>query len=295
MSEQKLFQIQSEVIQTLKAPLVILVVFSHMLPFNQDPLNLSFESKDIYHFVSELISHHIARLTTCCYFIFSGYFFFIKMDRWNTLDYFNKLKKNIKTLLIPYLIWNLAIIIATHIKNLLFIKVGLPPEDSYSIFSHLSLYELFWKMPVNYPLWFIRDLIIMSIFSPLFYLLFNYTKFGGLIFLFVLYVLVLEIPAPGFSSIAMFFFGLGSFMGMFKYSMLKICLSYWKIASLMGIVFLVITMSYMGTPPYEHWKRIYLVCGTICLFYFGINLYDVINERLKKKLLQYHQLLFSSI
>ncbi|HCD9234063.1 TPA: acyltransferase [Elizabethkingia anophelis] len=281
MKGQKLFQTQSEVIQTLKALLVILVVFSHMLPFNQEPLELSFKSKNIYHFVTELISHHIARLSTCCYFIFSGYFFFIKIDQWNTSYYFNKMKKNIRTLLTPYLIWNLAIIIVVHLKNILFIKVGLGAESSYPEFCHLSLYELFWGTPANYPLWFIRDLMIMNIFSPLFYILFKYTKFVGLILLFILYVLVIEIPSPGFSSIAVFFFGLGAFMGIFKYSMLEICRSYWKIASIVGCIFLTITMSYMGTPTYESWKRIYLVCGAICIFYFISKFYEIKGEKLK--------------
>ena len=55
-----------------------------------------------------------------------------------------------------------------------------------------SLYMLFWHTPVNYPLWFLRDLICMSALSPLFYAFFKYLKIYGLLILLALYLSVWE-------------------------------------------------------------------------------------------------------
>lgn len=68
-----------------------------------------------------------------------------------------------------------------------------------------SLYMLFWHTPVNYPLWFLRDLICMSALSPLFYAFFKYLKIYGLLILLALYLSVWETNIAGLSMTAIMF------------------------------------------------------------------------------------------
>ena len=75
---------------------------------------------------------------------------------------------------------------------------------------------LFWHTPVNYPLWFLRDLICMSALSPLFYAFFKYLKIYGLLILLALYLSVWETNIAGLSMTAIMFFGAGSYMGIYK-------------------------------------------------------------------------------
>lgn len=84
-----------------------------------------------------------------------------------------------------------------------------------------SLYMLFWHTPVNYPLWFLRDLICMSALSPLFYAFFKYLKIYGLLILLALYLSVWETNIAGLSMTAIMFFGAGSYMGIYKKNVLR--------------------------------------------------------------------------
>lgn len=275
MNNKDIIYYHSEVIKTLRFPLAILIVFAHMLPFSQETIYLSLRSKDIYHLISEVISHHLARLSTCCYFIFSGYFFFISLQKWDKNIYFSKLHKKIMMLLIPYFLWNSILILAIYFKNLFFVYIDLPLEKDYLYFSHLSIYDLFYRMPINFPLWFIRDLMIMNILSPLFYFYFRYTRFWGLILLFIIYILVIELPISGFGSISIFYFGVGAYMGIFRIKFVTLSIQFRKLAIIGTLIFLIITLNAINTPLYEHFKRIYLIFGIIIIFNLGDKLLKI--------------------
>lgn len=120
MNSENIISYHSEVIKTLRFPLAIFIVYAHMLPFSQEPIHLSFKSMDIYHLFSELISHHFARLSTCCYFIFSGYFFFISFQKWDRNIYFSKLKKRVITLLSSIFCVELYFCIGSTLQKFIF-------------------------------------------------------------------------------------------------------------------------------------------------------------------------------
>ncbi|WP_078782889.1 acyltransferase family protein [Elizabethkingia meningoseptica] len=264
---------QSRTIEILRFPLMVLVIFAHILPFQQEPLNLGFNGTNIYHIVSELISHHIAHLSVPLYFIISSYYFFTHTQQhWDNQKYWMKLKKKVKTLLIPYLAWNIISVVAIYVKNYIFLKSNLPIEAGYNNFCNLSLYELFWGIPVNFPLWFVRDLMVMSILTPLFYFYFRYTKIYGLLLLFIIYILGLESNIPGFSSIAFFYFGIGIFMRMYGFSILEVTLSYKNIIIPGTIIFLGMALYNIGAPNYELWRRMFRIFGVLAMFYFGFRI-----------------------
>ncbi|HAY3562824.1 TPA: acyltransferase [Elizabethkingia meningoseptica] len=283
---------QSYIIEILRFPLAILVVFAHMLPFQQEPFNMRLNSIDIYHFVSELISHHIAHIPVSLYFIISGYYFFTHAQQgWDNRTYWVKLKTRIRSLLIPYLVWNTIYIAAVYVKNYIFIRNGFHVEAGYNDFCNSSLYKLLWEMPVNFPLWFIRDLMVMSLISPLFYLYFRYIKVYGLLFLVALYILGLESDIPGFSSAALFYFGIGVFMKMYGYSILEVTLSYKNIIISGTVIFLGLTLYNLGAPNYEVWRRIFRAFGVLAMFYFGYRI-SVGSHKLKKIFLMFSSVSF---
>lgn len=71
---------QSLVIDCMRFPLAMLVVFGHMLPFQFAPINRDVFEINWYHFISEMISH-TAAYRTPCFFLLSGYFFFLKIGK----------------------------------------------------------------------------------------------------------------------------------------------------------------------------------------------------------------------
>ncbi len=255
---------QSRVIELLRFPLIVLVVFVHMLPFEQRVLYSNLEASNFYNIITEMISHHLGRLPVPCFFLFSGYFFFYKITEWNTQVYISQLKKRIKTLIIPYICWNIIYVLIIYLKNLFFYLLGKGFDDSYIGLNGSSLYNILWTGPINFPLWYLRDLIAMTILTPLFYYFFKYTKFIGLLLILVIYLSTIESNIPGLSTTAIFYFGLGAYMGQFKYNILKFAISYGKIAAILAI-----TTYYTASHINEYWVRVFLIFGIVTVFFVG--------------------------
>ena len=109
---------QSEVIAAMRFPLMVLLLFAHVLPMVSVPIEMNLSEMNIYHFISEGISHNLSRIRNPLFFFFSGFFFFRKLEEWNAGFYRSQLKKRIRSLLLPYLLWNILMIAA--IKDSLF-------------------------------------------------------------------------------------------------------------------------------------------------------------------------------
>lgn len=260
---------QSQVVELLRFPLIVLVVFVHMLPFEQKKLYPNLEINNVYNIITEVISHYLGRLPVPCFFLFSGYFFFYKITDWNTNIYASQLKKRIKSLLIPYLSWNIIYVAVIYLKNFIFLALGQHFDESYQELCRLSLYDIFVRLPINYPLWYLRDLIVMTILTPLFYYYFKYTKVVGLLLILIIYLCAFESGVPGLSTTAIFYFGLGAFMGQFKYNMLNFAISYGKTALILAIIALGITTYYTASEINEYWVRVFLIFGIIVVLFVG--------------------------
>lgn len=95
------------------------------------------------------------------FFIISGYFFF-KYDYYNNHDYATMLKKKIRTLVVPFLFWNIigALILSLYDP----LKIGSSIES--------GIYNLLLSK-WNGPLWYMRDLILIMFISPLYLWIFK--------------------------------------------------------------------------------------------------------------------------
>ncbi len=150
------------------------------------------------------------------YFGLAGYLFFIGVLGGNCKD---KILKRIKTLLVPYLIWNVWV--AILMIALYYWGIDAPIVSNFE--EHLGSYSLlsvlkyiFWT-PVAGHLWFIRDLMLVSILSlPLYYVLRN-NKWYTLIILCLIALLTYQVQ---FASL--FSFAVGGYLSINKVDIQKI-------------------------------------------------------------------------
>ncbi len=134
------------------------------------------------------------------FFVLSGYLFFLNIPEKPSVIYFaTKLKKRVFSLLIPYLIANILFWICYWVAG------KFAPSLISGFFGDKLRDPLFvfWTGPVNLSLWFIRELIICCLLSPIIWLLIHYTRFVGVLALGVLFAFHIG-PAP------VFFFTLGA-------------------------------------------------------------------------------------
>lgn len=246
---------QSNVINATRFILVTLVIFIHMLPYEHQALEWRLGIRPLYIFLSETISHNIGRMAVPIFFVFSGFLFIY--SKGNSADYeffVCKWKKRIKTLVIPYVLWNLIFILCTLLKNLTLGRAfGWYDEG----LENRSLYDLFWASPADFPLWYLRDLICMTILTPLFYYSFKATR-GILLYLIGgLYFIGLECNVPGLSSTAIFYYSCGVWMGMNQSNFLSTCLKYKKYIYLITSLLLFLSLMTNVRPEHEYAVRIF--------------------------------------
>ena len=240
---------QSVLIKAMRFPLIVLVVFAHSLGFGNVAVSASLDSWNVYHFFSEMISHNLARLAVCWFFAISGYFFFrnLKDGEFNFSWVAGKWKKRVFSLLIPYLIWNLLIVGLGALKSLVFSKLGI---GGHNEMPTGNLLEWLWLGPANFPLYFMRDLMIMSLVAPLWYLIVKKVKWPSLALLILVYVSPLQPAIPGMRAI--FFFGVGAWLGIWRVNMLRLArMVKWPVAVVS--VILLLLASYFNSSQYHEW------------------------------------------
>lgn len=114
----------SQVIRTLRFPLVCLVVIIHSFSFIKgwqiEQLDMtSLNGTDVYSLFCISLSMTLAHIAVPTFFVISGYLFFQGFGIWDWRLYRSKINKRIYTLLIPYLVWN-----SLYIAKVLGLKWG---------------------------------------------------------------------------------------------------------------------------------------------------------------------------
>ncbi len=172
--------LQSETIDWLRFPLAIAVIFIHMgpvvsaLPECNFPV---FSGAGIYNLAGLCLSHVMTQIAVPMFFLFSGFLFFRDFCGWKWGLYGNKIKKRIFSLVIPYLLWNLIAAMVLSINT---------EVDWKNIFGNYYVYQSSWNnwlgyapmtsLPADIQLWFLRDLIVVTLLTPAIYWLIDKTR-----------------------------------------------------------------------------------------------------------------------
>jgi len=146
------------------------------------------------------------------FFFISGFLFF-----YSSKTYSQKIKSRIHTLLIPYLFWNGSILLA----YILLWKMGNPMmiigksiadyglEDYVRAFIDRGSWDSGNGVPMLCPYWYIRNLMVICLFSPIIYYGIKYLKWIPVLALFIWWV---SIPYNGMIASSLLFFSIGAYL-----------------------------------------------------------------------------------
>ncbi len=241
--------LRSQSLDLLRFPLAVVVISVHVI-YSED-IRIAFGDTPILNAFLRLLGGLIIDQSVPVYFFISGFVFFLNITLTKGI-YIRKLKNRVKSLLIPYIIWNSAVIA----KFLVFAL----PAMAFMFTNPITLSDLdisansilmsFWDdtkgithsqpsdtneiYPINGPLWFIRDLMIVVLFCPVIYKIMKWKRMNviaicgiGLLW----FISCFEKPGHAEQLLTAFlFFSCGAYFSIKNKDMLSVFGRYFKFA-----------------------------------------------------------------
>lgn len=212
----------SRTVSFLRLPLIVLVVMIHMNPGVPDIKDLvNFPAANFIY--DSLFKRGIASVAVPAFFFISGFFYFYGKT-WGVPAWVKNTRSRVRSLVVPFFLWS-ALTVAYFI---LVYKLGLTRSTvvaersiadwAKSIFGLTYDEDSMTAFPLLVPFWFVRDLFVVALLSPLWHLLLKNGKLGlaALFALGALWFCWQGKQIPGLSTTAIFFFCAGAYFSIHK-------------------------------------------------------------------------------
>lgn len=268
---------QYDVFRQLRFPMIILVTFAHSYGGVTEDFSLLSSDWNTYEFLKLLVSQTLVKVAVPVFFIMSGYLFFANVEKWSLGIYKAKMLRRAKTLLLPYLIWNLmmAVKLKTFSWNMFWVFWD-PAGQQIDWFGH----EQLMTAPANMPLWFLRDLMVVSLLTPIIYILVKKCGYWLMAVLTALYLSGVYAFIPGLSAYAVYFFSFGTFLSIRKMDLIGSLKRFEWPAYLLSLILAMAMMLTYNTPIFSSIMLCFRLTGAIAVFCLASRILSVTTTRL---------------
>lgn len=294
--------LDSKTISFLKFALLFGVIFVHMNPRTEALSDAEFKLlslQGVTNVFSIFISYVWAFAAVPTYFLLSGYLFWKEGTPWNWQLFGNKIKSRIHTLLIPFLLWN-TFSISTFVLEMIFenqtweeisvylSNVGVSGFWNYCVWGAHKINWLGWSIPNSGPFaihfWFIRDLMVTIILSPIIYWGLKKTHIWGLLTLFFCYCSKIWPQIHGLGIDAIFFFTMGMYLAENRRSLTNTAQKI-KIPVCLGALLLSVACTYFNGVT-THIGRLvfpfFALCAVWCYIVLGTTIVKKYNFQISQ-------------
>lgn len=230
---------ESTVFDFMRFPLIVMIIFIHCQGVE---VNLQINHLELLDNIKFFFSGILTPAAVPCFFFISVFFCFYKYKSYHIDDYLKLLKRKAKTLVIPYFSWIfIAFLLSVMFNTAISLEAGGALFDPLKKIQELGGWHMFWDYskwgtdrtnwlglsqmmtgPYVGPLWFLRDLIIMFMLSPIIYRFLNWSRQIGVILLFCCFISGIWPNVPGLTITTVTFFSLGAYFGITKESPIAI-------------------------------------------------------------------------
>lgn len=175
MLENLSYQKLSRSIETLRFPLILFIICLHCYTST----SAGTRGHDIYFRLMYPFSLWMGETGVPAFFFISGLLFF-----YSKKTYVQKMKSRFLTLLVPYLFFN-VLILCGYLCLMYLGKTIIILDKNLADYTLIDYIRAFWdrgvwnhgnSSPLLCPLWYIRNLLLLTILSPVIYYIVKYTK-----------------------------------------------------------------------------------------------------------------------
>ena len=268
--------ILSQTIAFLRFPLIIGVILIHSKVDKvviKSEISLS-DGYEFYNTISHLFSDIFAAVAVPLFFFISGFLFFYKTPAFTKEVYGRKLKKRVHTLLIPYLFWNFIVVMIFLFSEKFFPELMQFARNPIHDYTFQDWLWAFWDRtdnaggPMCIQFWFLRDLMVVMLFSPLVYWLVKKLKQYAVIVLGICWFTEFWFTLPGFGITALFFFSFGAYFSIHGINFAVKVQSYWRQT---GVLYLLLSLAVLALREYE-WCTYLAKINILIGMFFAVSL-----------------------
>ena len=273
-------KVVSKNIRKIRFPLIVLIVMIH----SYFEVRGTSYGISIFRYIQIFLSQILSRIAVPLFFMISAYLLFLRYEL-SFGFYFSLLKKKIKSLLIPFLIWNVVVFFFFFfLQKIPFAaKYSSGNLKGFSELTFLETIELVFLRPIANQFWFIRDLMILIIVSPLIKV---FLDKGKVFTVFIVFVVMLYFSESNtiqyFNFESLCFFVIGAYLS--KYKSTNFSVDKTLLISL-SVIFLTVSIFeayvYFNTLKYVYWLHYLNICFGVWVFW---NYFLLLNERLSNKM-----------
>jgi len=203
MSEDRL---QSRVIDFLRFPMAVLVVLCHCKTLFGIAGGPAPSGQGVQLFLAEVLPH----IAVPAFVFFSGFLFFYRTD-FSAKVYAGKMKRRLRSLLLPYAIWCAAGFFIAVLQGQCSLTLR---NFLYGFWDTTAWMELpshiHAAFPADMPLWFVRDLMVMTLLAPAVWWLIKHTGWFMPLATGIWWFSHWQANIPGLGSQIVFFWTMGA-------------------------------------------------------------------------------------
>lgn len=255
--------LESKVMDWLRFPMAALVVVNHTGSRGGG------SPYPVYSTLCILFPEAICRLAVPLFFLISGYLFFKGLENWDNQVYLTKMKRRARTLLVPYILWNILAVVFFYGYTVFRMRLKGEPFISFpEQWQQWGGLRLFWDsdqgLPLNYSLWYVRDLILFVIAAPLIYLILKKIRWVGIAILGVVFLIFDNIHFLG----GLLFFSLGCCLRICSHSILDMVRTVkWPALIVSCLSLVAIVLTYREHRPLANFlMRVFILSGVMTVF-----------------------------
>lgn len=277
---------------------------------------------DVYNIVRSFGSHVFSHIAVPTFFLISGYLFFKRLEIWDWSIWKQKMYRRIHTLVIPYFIWCVLFVLwkpniwESYIRIPIYklgavIFKGKPLHGIIDYWNTLEPLDIDWPhvlwdsqewggtdlnwlgnyvvhntSPELFPFWFMRNLIVVVVLTPLVYWIVKKLGPWFIGFMGLLYVSGIWPDIHGLSSSTLFYFSIGSWFTLNGRDLCSTLYSYRWFIYLPYLILLPLMVYLDGVQTYGG-KSMYIIIGVMTALCFSYYL-------VKEKGIRKHHLLVGS-
>ncbi|MBP8156059.1 MAG: acyltransferase [Leadbetterella sp.] len=276
---------------------MILVVVLHS---NNMVINLSSGSiivpKGYNSFIQDFFTQGIARTAVPLFFIISGYLYFLNIKGTRS-EFKVKISKRTKTILIPYLVWSSWGLLFYTVLQFLPMSQNFFTNGLIKDMRMEEILKILFLNPLPFQLWFLRDLMILVVFSPLLFFTIKYLREFAVFLAFIPWISGYFYGFINTDSLLFFMFGgylaifdkLISFDGK-KYA--HLLFSFWILLVIINSIFL-----FQGISIFDFWmsvlNKITLLVGVVAIWTIYDKLRGKINIAVLNPIFSYSFFLYA--